>query len=81
MKKRNKHAARRPKKVQNPTAGTNDLGLLVGAQAIADYLDQPVRRVRHWAATGAIPLRKQGSLLTTTKAALRAHFGGGEAEC
>jgi hypothetical protein len=56
----------------------SDLGddLLIGIDAIAEFLSQPRRRVQHWATTRAIPLTKTGSLWTATKSVLRRHFNG-----
>jgi hypothetical protein len=50
--------------------------LLVGIKAIAAFLNQPERRVQHWADTRVIPLSKTGFLYTGLKSKLRAHFLG-----
>jgi hypothetical protein len=52
------------------------LDLLVGIPEIARFLsNQPERRVRHWHDTGQLPTKKVGNLITSTKSALRRHFG------
>jgi hypothetical protein len=50
--------------------------LLVGVQAMADEVGQPVRRVRHWIRTGRIRcVNKLGNLHTAGRNALRRELG------
>jgi hypothetical protein len=70
-----KHQQRQGHLASQPVS---DLGsdLLIGIDAIAEFLNQPRRRVQHWANTRAIPLTKTGALWTATKSVLRRHFNG-----
>jgi hypothetical protein len=58
------------------TAPADKLDLLVGAEAIADYLNIEVRQCFHWLARGYIPASKTGNIWTATRSALREHFSG-----
>jgi hypothetical protein len=60
----------------NATAPANKLDLLVGAEAIADYLNIDVRQCFHWLQNNYIPASKTGNIWTATRSALRAHFSG-----
>ena len=60
--------------MQSETQPTETLDLLWGAQAIADFLGTTERSVWYQADRGLLPIKKQGRLLTASKAALRAHF-------
>jgi hypothetical protein len=84
QKQKGKHhyAKARPGETpQKPPAEISDVGrdLLVGIDAIAEFLNQPRRRVQRWADIRAIPLTKCGFLWTGSKSVLRRHFTGGEA--
>ena len=52
----------------------NQLDLLWGAQAIAEFLGTTERKVWYQADRGLLPVKRQGRLLTASKAALRKHF-------
>jgi len=58
------------------TAPADKLDLLVGAEAIAGYLNIEVRQCFHWLARGYIPASKTGNIWTATRSALREHFSG-----
>jgi len=60
------------------TATQNDdtLDVLIGAIAIARYLNIDVRRCYHMMERGHLPVIKMGDLWTTTKSRLRRHFEG-----
>ena len=73
----------RPKAAPEPEAnGRATLAgdLLYGAEAIAAWLDWPIRRVRHQLARGYIPVTKQGLIFVASKSRLRRHFQGEAAE-
>jgi hypothetical protein len=81
--KASKHKVKRAKKTPEPIVilpGGLGEELLIGADAIAAYLGQPVRRVRHWINIRAIPLMKVGALWAATRTNLREHFAGGKAD-
>jgi hypothetical protein len=53
--------------------------VLIGAQAIADEIGIDVRQCFHWLQNKHIPATKTGATWTTTRSALRRHFGGAAA--
>jgi hypothetical protein len=50
------------------------LDILVGARAIADFTGLSTNQVYHQHKIGALPITQQGSLLIASKSRLRAHF-------
>jgi hypothetical protein len=50
------------------------LGLLKGAQAIADFIDEPVRNTYAWLEGGRLDAFKLGGIWATTKSRLVAQF-------
>jgi hypothetical protein len=50
------------------------LDLLIGAKAIAEFTGLSTNQVYHQHAIGALPITQQGSLLIASKSRLRAHF-------
>jgi hypothetical protein len=61
--------------MQSEKQQANQLDLLWGAQAIADFLGTTERKVWYQADRGLLPVNRQGRLLTASKSALRKHFG------
>jgi hypothetical protein len=60
----------------NTQMQVTDDELLVGVDAMAAAINQPVRRVRHWIARGQIKsVKKTGDWWTVGKVALRREFG------
>jgi hypothetical protein len=57
------------------------LGVLWGAQAIADFIGRPVRDAYYLLQQGHIDADKCGDLWVTTKSRLRRQFDGGEQVC
>jgi hypothetical protein len=60
--------------MQSEQQPSEQLDLLWGAQAIADFLGTTERKVWYQADRGLLPVKKQGRLLTASKSALRKHF-------
>jgi hypothetical protein len=54
--------------------------LLVGVPDIAEFLDQPRRRVQWWVDQRLIPVKKIGSVWTSRKSELNQHFTCGKAD-
>jgi hypothetical protein len=54
---------------------TETLDLLVGARAVAEYTGLTPRQVYHQAAIGALPIRKQGTLIVASRSRLAEYFG------
>jgi hypothetical protein len=52
----------------------DQLDLLWGAQAIAEFLGTTERKIWYQADRGLLPVKKQGRLLTASRSALRKHF-------
>jgi hypothetical protein len=48
--------------------------ILIGAKAIATYLNIEVRQCFHWLENGYIPACKTGGIWTATRSGLRQHF-------
>jgi len=49
--------------------------VLIGAEAIAHEIGIPVRKAFHWLQQGYLPATKVGSIWTSSRSALRQHFG------
>ena len=47
---------------------------LVGAEAIAKFRGEPVRRTRYLIERGAIPYGREGNVIVASKRALRKHW-------
>ena len=60
--------------MQSEQQPSEQLDLLWGAQAIADFLGTTERKVWYQADRGLLPGKRQGRLLTASKSALRKHF-------
>ena len=60
--------------MQSKNQQTDCLDLLWGARAIGQFLGIDDRQVWYQADRGLLPVKKQGRLLTASKAALREHF-------
>jgi hypothetical protein len=65
--------------MQSENQQGDQLDLLWGAQAIADFLGTTERKVWYQADRGLLPVKRQGRLLTASKSALRKHFGAADA--
>jgi phage antirepressor YoqD-like protein len=59
-----------------PADDTLAADLLIGGQAIADWLGVERHKVYHWLAKNQIPNQRIGDLYACSKSALRKHFGG-----
>jgi hypothetical protein len=51
------------------------LDILIGAKAIAEFTGLSTNQVYHQHSIGALPITQQGSLLIASKSRLREHFG------
>jgi len=60
--------------MQSQNQQTDCLDLLWGAKAIGHFLGIDERQVWYQADRGLLPVKRQGRLLTASKAALRKHF-------
>jgi hypothetical protein len=56
----------------------NELGVLRGAEEIAEAIGTTPRRVYHLVQNGQLPATREGSLLVTTMQRLREFYGGSE---
>jgi len=60
--------------MQSENQQTESLDLLWGAKAIGQFIGIDERAVWYQADRGLLPVKRQGRLLTASKAALRKHF-------
>jgi hypothetical protein len=59
---------------EKPTTATEPSGTLTGWQKIAEFLGEPVSVVQRWATEG-MPLKREGRLVSTTRAELNSWLG------
>lgn len=63
---------------ENKREEPKGLGLIWGAEAIAVEIGRTRRQTFHLLETGAIPARRVGGRWCASRAALEAHFAGGD---